>query len=157
MNWNEANRELDRRREKALLGGGQSKIDKQHAGGELTARERIEMLLDPGTFVEVDGFLESRINDFDLDKRRVPGDGVVTGYGEIDGRQVFVASEDFTVIGGTLGEYHSFKIWSFKISSRIAIINIYFYYLPPFFSNKLCQYFLLCVNTYTFFICSVIY
>ncbi|MDE6404374.1 MAG: acyl-CoA carboxylase subunit beta [Lachnospiraceae bacterium] len=110
MNWNEANRELDRRREKALLGGGQSKIDKQHANGKLTARERIEMLLDPGTFVEVDGFLESRIDDFDLDKRRVPGDGVVTGYGEIDGRQVFVASEDFTVIGGTLGEYHSFKI-----------------------------------------------
>ena len=110
MNWNEANRELDRRREKALLGGGQSRIDKQHASGKLTARERIEMLLDPGTFVEVDGFLESRIDDFDLDKRRVPGDGVVTGYGEIDGRQVFVASEDFTVIGGTLGEYHSFKI-----------------------------------------------
>ena len=110
MNWNEANKELDRRREKALLGGGQNRIDKQHASGKLTARERIEMLLDPGTFVEVDGFLESRIDDFDLDKRRVPGDGVVTGYGEIDGRQVFVASEDFTVIGGTLGEYHSFKI-----------------------------------------------
>lgn len=110
MNWEEANKELDRRREKALLGGGQNRIDKQHASGKLTARERIEMLLDPGTFVEVDGFLESRIDDFDLDKRRVPGDGVVTGYGEIDGRQVFVASEDFTVIGGTLGEYHSFKI-----------------------------------------------
>ena len=110
MNWNEALKELDGRREKALLGGGQSKIDKQHAVGKLTARERIEILLDPGTFVEVDGFLESRIDDFDLDKRRVPGDGVVTGYGEIDGRQVFVASEDFTVIGGTLGEYHSFKI-----------------------------------------------
>lgn len=110
MNWNEANKELDRRREKALLGGGPNRIEKQHASGKLTARERIEMLLDPGTFVEVDGFLESRIDDFDLDKRRVPGDGVVTGYGEIDGRQVFVASEDFTVIGGTLGEYHSFKI-----------------------------------------------
>ena len=110
MNWNEANRELDRRREKALLGGGPNRIEKQHASGKLTARERIEILLDPGTFVEVDGFLESRIDDFDLDKRRVPGDGVVTGYGEIDGRQVFVASEDFTVIGGTLGEYHSFKI-----------------------------------------------
>jgi acetyl-CoA carboxylase carboxyltransferase component len=110
MNWNEAIKDLDNRREKALRGGGQSKIDKQHAQGKMTARERIEMLLDPGTFVEVDGFLESRINDFDLDKRRVPGDGVVTGYGEIDGRQVFVASEDFTVIGGTLGEYHSFKI-----------------------------------------------
>lgn len=110
MNWNEAIKDLDSRREKALRGGGQSKIDKQHAQGKMTARERIEMLLDPGTFVEVDGFLESRIDDFDLDKRRVPGDGVVTGYGEIDGRQVFVASEDFTVIGGTLGEYHSFKI-----------------------------------------------
>ena len=110
MNWDEANKELDRRRGKALLGGGPSRIDKQHASGKLTARELIEVLLDPGTFVEVDGFLESRIDDFDLDKRRVPGDGVVTGYGEIDGRQVFVASEDFTVIGGTLGEYHSFKI-----------------------------------------------
>ncbi|MGN1171150.1 MAG: acyl-CoA carboxylase subunit beta, partial [Lachnospiraceae bacterium] len=75
-----------------------------------TARERIEVLLDKGTFVEVDNFIESRIDDFDLDKKRVPGDGVVTGYGEIDGRLVFVSSEDFTVIGGTLGEYHSFKI-----------------------------------------------
>ena len=110
MNWNEAVKDLDNRRQKALLGGGQSKIDKQHAAGKMTARERIEVLLDQGTFVEVDGFLESRIDDFDLDKRRVPGDGVVTGYGEIDGRQVFVCSEDFTVIGGTLGEYHSFKI-----------------------------------------------
>ena len=63
--------------------------------------ERIEVLLDKDTFVEVDGFVESRIDDFDLDKRRVPGDGVVTGYGEIDGRLVFVSSEDFTVIGGT--------------------------------------------------------
>ena len=78
MNWNEAVKELDNRRQKALMGGGQSKIDKQHAGGKMTARERIEVLLDPGTFVEVDGFLESRIDDFDLDKRRVPGDGVVT-------------------------------------------------------------------------------
>ncbi len=110
MNWNDAVKELDNRRQRALMGGGQSRIDKQHASGKMTARERIEVLLDPGTFVEVDGFIESRIDDFDLDKRRVPGDGVVTGYGEIDGRQVFVASEDFTVIGGTLGEYHSFKI-----------------------------------------------
>lgn len=85
-------------------------IDKQHSSGKMTARERIEVLLDKGTFVEVDNFIESRIDDFDLDKKRVPGDGVVTGYGEIDGRLVFVSSEDFTVIGGTLGEYHSFKI-----------------------------------------------
>lgn len=110
MNWDEAIKELDERRERALLGGGQAKIDKQHKQGKLTARERIDILFDKGTFVEVDGFIESRIDDFDLDKRRVPGDGVVTGYGEIDGRLVFVASEDFTVIGGTLGEYHSFKI-----------------------------------------------
>lgn len=108
--WNAALRELDERREKALMGGGSAKIEKQHQTGKLTARERIAMLLDEGTFVEVDGFIESRIDDFDLDKRRVPGDGVVTGYGEVDGRLVFVASEDFTVIGGTLGEYHSFKI-----------------------------------------------
>ena len=110
MNWEEALKDLDERRGKAALGGGQAKIAKQHEQGKLTARERIETLLDPGTFVEVDGFVESRIDDFDLDKRRVPGDGVVTGYGEIDGRLVFVSSEDFTVIGGTLGEYHSFKI-----------------------------------------------
>lgn len=110
MNWSDAVRELENRREKALLGGGQLKIDKQHGQGKMTARERIEMLLDKGTFVETDGFVESRIDDFELDKKRVPGDGVVTGYGEIDGRLVFVASEDFTVIGGTLGEYHSFKI-----------------------------------------------
>lgn len=110
MNWDEAIRELDQRREKAKIGGGQAKIDKQHKSGKLTARERIDILLDKGTFVEIDGMIESRIDDFDLDKKRVPGDGVVTGYGEIDGRLVFVVSEDFTVIGGTLGEYHSFKI-----------------------------------------------
>lgn len=110
VNWEDAIKELETRREKAKLGGGAAKIEKQHAIGKLTARERVQMLLDKDTFVEVDGFMESRIDDFDLDKRRVPGDGVVTGYGEIDGRLVFVASEDFTVIGGTLGEYHSFKI-----------------------------------------------
>ena len=110
MNWDEAIRELDERRNKALAGGGKARVEKQHQSGKMTARERIEMLLDKDTFVEVDGFVESRIDDFDLDKRRVPGDGVVTGYGEIDGRLVFVSSEDFTVIGGTLGEYHSFKI-----------------------------------------------
>ena len=109
MNWEEALQDLDDRRGKAALGGGQLRIDKQHEQGKLTARERIDILLDKGTFVEVNAFMESRIDDFDLDKRRVPGDGIVTGYGEIDGRRVFVASEDFTVIGGTLGEIHSLK------------------------------------------------
>ena len=110
MNWTEAIEDLQKRRNKVLLGGGQTKIDKQHSQGKLTARERLEILFDKGTFVEVDGMVESRIDDFDLDKRRVPGDGVITGYGEIDGRLAFASSEDFTVIGGTLGEYHSFKI-----------------------------------------------
>lgn len=110
MNWDEAIKDLEERRKAALLGGGQSRIDKQHKSGKLTARERIDILFDKDTFVEVDGFVESRIDDFDLDKRRVPGDGVVTGYGEINGRLAFAASEDFTVIGGTLGEYHSYKI-----------------------------------------------
>lgn len=108
--WIDAINDLENRREKAILGGGQLKIDKQHGQGKLTARERIEILLDQNSFVEVNNFVESRIDDFDLDKRRVLGDGVVTGYGEIDGRLVFVTSEDFTVIGGTLGEYHSYKI-----------------------------------------------
>ena len=108
--WIDAINDLENRREKAILGGGQLKIDKQHGQGKLTARERIEILLDQNSFVEVNNFVESRIDDFDLDKRRVLGDGVVTGYGEIDGRLVFVTSEDFTLIGGTLGEYHSYKI-----------------------------------------------
>ncbi|NTV78119.1 MAG: acyl-CoA carboxylase subunit beta [Clostridiales bacterium] len=110
MNWNEAVADLDNRRQKAEVGGGLSKIEKQHKIGKLTARERLDILLDAGTFVETNGFVESRIDDFGLDKKRVPGDGVVTGYGEVNGRLVFVASEDFTVIGGTLGEYHSQKI-----------------------------------------------
>ena len=110
MNWNEALEELEAKRAQAKLGGGQERIDKQHQSGKLTARERLEKLLDPGSFVEIDNFIESRIDDFDLDKRRVLGDEVITGYGEINGRLVFVYSEDFTVIGGTLGEYHSKKI-----------------------------------------------
>lgn len=110
MNWNDALKELEERRNKAEMGGGQLKIEKQHNQGKLTARERLEILFDKDTFVEVDNMIESRIDDFDLDKKRVPGDGVITGYGEIDGRLVFASSEDFTVIGGTLGEYHSFKI-----------------------------------------------
>lgn len=110
MNWNQAIQELEAKRAKANLGGGQERIDKQHQSGKFTARERLEKLLDPGTFVEIDNFVQSRIDDFGLDKKRVLGDGVITGYGEIGGRLVFIYSEDFTVIGGTLGEYHSMKI-----------------------------------------------
>ncbi|MCR5661914.1 MAG: acyl-CoA carboxylase subunit beta [bacterium] len=109
MTWDTALTELDARRKKALT-GDEKRIEKQHANGKMTARERLKVLLDEDTFVELDGFLESRINDFGLDKKRFPGDGVVAGYGKIHGRTVYVYSEDFTVIGGTLGEYHARKI-----------------------------------------------
>lgn len=102
--------ELRRRREASKVGGGAERIEQQHAKGKLTARERIEVLMDPGTFVETDAFVEHRASDFGMDKRRIPGDGVVTGYGAIDGRTVFVFSQDFTVFGGSLGEMHANKI-----------------------------------------------
>ena len=126
--WKDSISILDRKRNRILQAGGHDKIEKQHKSGKLTARERIDMLFDPGTFVEVDNFIESRIDDFGLDKKRVPGDGVVTGYGEIDGRTVFVSSEDFTVIGGSLGEYHSMKIariqdMAYDMKAPIIMIN----------------------------------
>lgn len=102
--------EVTRRREAARLGGGQARIDKQHASGKLTARERIDLLFDPGTFIELNDLMISRITDFGMDQKAHPGDGVVTGYGKIDGRLVFVSSQDFTVSGGSLGEYHAKRI-----------------------------------------------
>ena len=110
MSWDKAIDELEERRRMSYIGGGEEAIEKQHDKGKLTARERLEILFDEGTFVEVDDLVESRIDDFGLDKKRIPGDGVITGYGKINGRTVFASSEDFTVIGGSLGEYHSRKI-----------------------------------------------
>lgn len=110
MDWESALGQLQNKRARARAGGGRGKQEKQHAQGKLTARERLDILLDKDSFVEMNGFVEGRIDDFDLDKRRYAGDGVVTGYGSIRGRRVFVSSEDFTVIGGTLGEYHARKI-----------------------------------------------
>ncbi len=92
------------------LGGGQDKIEKRHNDGKLTARERIDLLFDENSFVEIDAFIESRCFDFGMQKKKLAGDGVVTGYGTVDGRKVFVASQDFTVIGGSLGEMHAKKI-----------------------------------------------
>ena len=92
------------------LGGGQHRIDQQHARGKLTARERLDLLLDPGSFVEFDAFVVHRSSDFGLDRERILGDGVVTGHGTIDGRLVFVFSQDFTVFGGSLSETHAEKI-----------------------------------------------
>ncbi|MEC8871261.1 MAG: carboxyl transferase domain-containing protein, partial [Pseudomonadota bacterium] len=102
--------ELERRREAAKLGGGQERIDAQHARGKLTARERVDVLLDQGSFEEWDIFVEHRSTDFDMANKVVPGDGVVTGYGTINGRMVFVFSQDFTVLGGSLSEAHAGKI-----------------------------------------------
>lgn len=125
--WQERINQVNELRRCSELGGGQTRIDTQHRAGKLTARERIELLLDKGSFVEVNGMIESRIDDFGMDKRRVPGDGVVTGYGTVDGRTVCVSSEDFTVIGGTLGEYHSLKICKIQdmaLEMKVPFISI---------------------------------
>ena len=102
--------QLEKKRALARLGGGQKRIDAQHAKGKLTARERIELLLDDGTFEEWDMFVEHRCTDFGMEANKIPGDGVVTGYGMINGRLVFVFSQDFTVFGGALSETHAEKI-----------------------------------------------
>src|SRR5947207_5712988 len=102
--------ELHKRKQDSLLGGGEQATQKQHDRGKLTARERIELLLDKGSFVETDQLARHRVRDFDLDKKRPYGDGVVTGWGTIDGRKVFVFSQDFTVFGGALGEVFAEKV-----------------------------------------------
>ena len=102
--------QLEQKRAAARLGGGQKRIDAQHAKGKLTARERLEVLLDEGTFEEWDMFVEHRCTDFGMQDNKIPGDGVVTGYGMINGRLVFVYSQDFTVFGGALSESHAEKI-----------------------------------------------
>lgn len=101
---------LEQKRQAARLGGGKRRIEAQHARGKLTARERIELLLDPGSFEETDMFVEHRCTDFGMDQQHIPGDGVVTGQGTIDGRLVFVFAQDFTVFGGSLSEAHAEKI-----------------------------------------------
>ncbi len=103
-------RQLEEKRALARMGGGQRRVDAQHAKGKLTARERIEILLDEDSFEEYDMFVEHRSVDFGMDEQKVPGDGVVTGWGTINGRLVFVFSQDFTVFGGSLSEAHAGKI-----------------------------------------------
>lgn len=92
------------------MGGGQKRIEAQHAQGKLTARERLNLLFDEGSFIEMDVFVSHRCNNFDMPNTHAPGDGVVTGYGTVDGRLVFAYAQDFTVLGGSLGEYHAEKI-----------------------------------------------
>ena len=103
-------RQLEAKRAAARVGGGEKRIQAQHAKGKLTARERLEMLLDPDSFEEYDMFVEHRCEDFGMAEQRIPGDGVVTGWGTINGRLVFVFSQDFTVFGGSLSEAHAEKI-----------------------------------------------
>jgi propionyl-CoA carboxylase beta chain len=102
--------ELEHRREEARLGGGQTRIDSQHAKGKLTARERVELLLDEDSFEEYDMFVTHRCTDFGMEKSKPRGDGVVTGWGTVNGRMVYVFSQDFTVLGGSVSETHAAKI-----------------------------------------------
>ena len=96
--------------EHIIAAGGEKKVAKQHASGKLTARERIALLLDEGSFVELDRFVSHRCTNFGQDKKELPGEGVTTGYGTVDGRLVYVFAQDFTVEGGSLGEMHANKI-----------------------------------------------
>lgn len=121
------NEELDHMRSIAVLGGGEAKIAKQHASGKLTARERLDLLFDEGSFVEVDTFIHPQIDDFDINCTGVLGDGVITGYGKINGRLAFASSQDFTVSGGALGKYHALKICriiDMAMDMRVPFISI---------------------------------
>ena len=120
--------ELERRRDVARLGGGQPRIDSQHKKGKLTARERIELLMDANSFEEFDMFVEHRSIDFGMEKTKIPGDGVVTGWGTINGRVVYVFAKDFTVFGGSLSEAHARKITKIQdmaLQNRAPIIGLF--------------------------------
>ena len=101
---------LEQRRANARAGGGTKRVEAQHARGKLTARERIELLLDSNSFEEFDIYVEHRATDFGMADTRIPGDGVVTGWGTVNGRVVYVFAKDFTVFGGSLSETHAQKI-----------------------------------------------
>ena len=112
MNREQRIAELQRRRAEALAGGGAERVAKQHAKGCLTARERLELLLDPGSFIEIGAYVTHRSKDFGMEQRRVTGDGVVAGWGAVEGRLVYVFAQDFTVFGGTMSEANARKICS---------------------------------------------
>jgi propionyl-CoA carboxylase beta chain len=119
---------LEERRAGAKLGGGEKRIEAQHARGKLTARERIELLLDKGSFEEFDMFVEHRSVEFGMEKTKVPGDGVVTGWGTVNGRKTYVFAKDFTVFGGSLSETHAqkiVKIQDMAMKARAPIIGLY--------------------------------
>src|SRR5450432_3452962 len=103
-------KELEKRRSQARAGGGPKRTQAQHAKGKLTARERLDILLDEDSFEEFDMFVEHRSHDFGMEKQRIAGDGVVTGWGTVNGRVIYVFSKDFTVFGGSLSRAHAEKI-----------------------------------------------
>ncbi|MDH3579062.1 MAG: acyl-CoA carboxylase subunit beta [Hyphomicrobiales bacterium] len=120
--------QLEERRAEARAGGGQKRIDAQHARGKLTARERIDLLLDENSFEEFDMYVEHRCTDFGMEKSRIPGDGVVTGWGTINGRVVYLFAKDFTVFGGSLSEAHAQKITKIQdmaLRNRAPIIGVF--------------------------------
>ncbi|GAB5375215.1 MAG: acyl-CoA carboxylase subunit beta [Acuticoccus sp.] len=120
--------ELEQRRAEARAGGGQRRIDAQHARGKLTARERLEVLLDENSFEEFDMFVEHNCTDFEMEKAKIPGDGVVTGWGTINGRTVFVFAKDFTVFGGSLSWTHAqkiVKVQDMALRNRAPIIGLF--------------------------------
>ena len=119
--------ELRRIKKEIMLGGGQKRIDAQHASGKLTARERLNILFDEGSFVELDVFVSHRCNNFDMAQTKAPGDGVVTGYGTVDGRPVYAFAQDFTVLGGSLGEFHAekiVKVQQLALKSGVPIVGL---------------------------------
>ncbi|MFL5150772.1 MAG: acyl-CoA carboxylase subunit beta [Microvirga sp.] len=119
---------LEERRKEARLGGGERRIAAQHARGKLTARERIELLMDHGSFEELDMFVQHRATDFGMETSKIPGDGVVTGWGTVNGRKTFVFAKDFTVFGGSLSETHALKITKLQdmaMKARAPIIGLY--------------------------------
>src|SRR5262249_35821362 len=120
---------LEGRRGHARLGGGKARIAAQHKRGKLTARERIDLLMDKGSFAEFDMFVEHRCVDFGMDQqKKIPGDGVVTGWGTVNGRTVFVFAKDFTVFGGSLSETHAqkiIKVQDMAMKARCPIIGLF--------------------------------
>lgn len=119
---------LNKKRKKVLAGGGEKRVEKQHASGKKTARERIALLLDTGSFVELDQFVTHRCTNFGMETKELPGEGVVTGYGTVEGRLVYAFAQDFTVEGGSLGEMHAAKIQkvqdlAMKMGAPIVCLN----------------------------------
>ena len=119
--------QLATRRAAALAGGGEARVARQHAKGQLTARERVEVLFDPGTFCELGMLVEHRTTDFGMAEQQFPGDGVVTGYGRVDGRLVYAFAQDFTVFGGSLSETHAEKIckvMDLAVRNRCPVVGL---------------------------------